>query len=123
MSLHDALPISDVNSDGWDDIYIGGARRQSGALCLQQADGTFAEKEVAAFDEDLDYEDVDAHLPDFTGNGLPDLLVVSGGNEFTGTSEYMRPRFYINQGNGEFVRDTERMPDLYLTDPWPRLRM
>lgn len=110
-----ALAVTDVNSDGLDDIYIGGARRQSGALFLQQADGTFAEKEVAAFDEDLNYEDVDAHFADFTGNGLPDLLVVSGGNEFTGTSEYMRPRFYINQGNGEFVRDTERMPDLYLT--------
>src|SRR5690625_6441508 len=109
-----ALVVTEVNSDGLDDIYIGGARRKSGALFLQQADGTIAEKEVAAFDEDLNYEDVDAHFADFTGNGLPDLLVVSGGNEFSGTSEYMRPRFYINQGYGEFVRGTVCMQDHYL---------
>src|SRR5690625_7566732 len=48
-----ALAVTDVNSDGMDDIYIGGARRQSGALFRQQADGPLAERALAAFGDDL----------------------------------------------------------------------
>lgn len=110
-----ALAIGDVNGDGLDDFYAGGARRQNGALFLQQDNGTFLEKTIPDFEEDNPAEDVDAHFADFTGNGALDLLVVSGGNEYSGTSEYMLPRLYVNDGEGNLTRDTERIPEIFLT--------
>lgn len=110
-----ALAIGDVTGNGLDDIFAGGARRQKAVLLIQQQDGTFLEKEIPAFETDIEYEDVDAHFVDLTGNGVLDLLVVSGGNEYSGTSEYMLSRIYINDGEGNFVRDRERMPEAYLT--------
>jgi enediyne biosynthesis protein E4 len=110
-----ALAVGDVDENGLEDFYAGGARRQPGSLFIQQHDGTFIEKQVPAFETDKEYEDVDAHFADFTGNTHSDLLVVSGGNEYSGSSEYMLPRLYINDGNGNFIRDHDRLPEIYLT--------
>jgi len=110
-----ALAVGDVNGDGLEDFFVGGAKRQAGSLFIQQRDGTFKEKKVAAFQEDFVYEDVDAHLVDLTGDGKLDLLVVSGGNEYSGASEYMQPRLYVNDGAGNFSRDLDRLPRIRLT--------
>ena len=110
-----AIAVADVNGDGLDDIYAGGAKRQPSKLFLQNEAGTFEEKPVASFQNDYIYEDVDAVFEDFDGDGDQDLLVVSGGNEYYGNSEYMLPRLYWNNGNGNFVRDRESLPDLFIT--------
>lgn len=110
-----ALAVADVNGNGRDDFFAGGARNQTGSLYLQQADGTFLKASLSVFETEDQYEDVDAVFADFTGNGAPDLLVVSGGNEYSGTSEYMMPRLYINDGDGNFTRDRDRLPEIYLT--------
>src|SRR2546425_6337306 len=36
-----ALAIGDVDGDGRDDIYVGGAKWQAGRLFIQRRDGTF----------------------------------------------------------------------------------
>lgn len=110
-----ALAVGDVDGDRLDDLFLGGAKRQPGFLFIQQRDGTFEMKEVAAFREDFNYEDVDARFADFTGDGSPDLLIVSGGNEYSDRSEYMLPRLYVNDGAGNFSRDRERLPEIWLT--------
>lgn len=110
-----ALAVGDVIGNGLEDFYAGGARRQAGELYIQNEDGTFSQQQVTAFKKDREFEDVDAHFADFTGNGFPDLLVVSGGNEYSGTSEYLLPRLYINDGSGNFSRDSDRLPQIYLT--------
>jgi hypothetical protein len=110
-----ALATGDVNRDGLEDLFVGGAKRQPGSLFIQQQDGTFKEKKVAAFQEDFIYEDVDAHFVDFTGDGNLDLLVVSGGNEYSALSEYMLSRLYVNDGAGNFRRDPDRLPRVRLT--------
>ena len=110
-----ALAVGDVDGDGLDDLFVGGAKRQPSALFIQRQDGTFEARDVAAFGEDSTHEDVDAHLVDFTGDGSLDLLVVSGGNEYSGDSEYMLPRLYVNDGAGNLSRDRGRLPEIHLT--------
>lgn len=106
-----AVAIADVNGNGLEDIYFGGAHGFDGKLFLQQSDGTFTELRQPAFLEDRDSEDVDAIFFDATGNGLPDLYVVSGGNEYAGEATQLLDRLYINTGNGEFRRSMNSLPD------------
>ena len=110
-----ALAVADVNGDGLDDFYAGGAKLQPGELYVQDKSGGFTRREIVEFQNDSTYEDVDAHFEDFDGDGDQDLFVVSGGNEYYGTSEYMMPRLYVNDGEGNFVRNTDAVPNMYLT--------
>jgi enediyne biosynthesis protein E4 len=106
-----AMAFADVNGNGLDDLYLGGARGFQGRLLLQQSDGSFTESEQSDFFTDRASEDVDAIFFDATGNGKPDLFVVSGGNEYSGESEELLDRLYINDGNGNFTRSLNSVPD------------
>lgn len=97
-----ALAVGDVNGDGLEDIYFGGARNQSAELYLQQKDGSFANHNVPDFEKLKLAEDVDAVFIDITNNGHLDLYVVSGGNEFAEGQLYNFDRVYINDGKGNF---------------------
>ena len=107
-----ALAVGDVNGDGLDDIYIGGAKWQPGRLYIQQRDGTFRASTQPALQADSLMEDVDAIFFDANGDGHPDLYVVSGGNEFWGDADALQDRLYINDGKGNFHRDTTALPRL-----------
>ncbi|MBA3341677.1 MAG: VCBS repeat-containing protein, partial [Gemmatimonadaceae bacterium] len=87
-----ALAIGDVNGDGLDDIYAGGAKWQAGRLLIQTRDGRFRPGSEAVFRADSLPEDVDATFFDANGDRHPDLYVVSGGNEFWGNAEALRDR-------------------------------
>ncbi|MEX2601607.1 MAG: VCBS repeat-containing protein [Balneolaceae bacterium] len=109
-----ALAVGDINGDGLDDLFIGGARWQAGSLYLQSENSKFTLVQQNLFYEDRESEDVDAIFFDATGNGLPDLYVVSGGGELTGISEALKDRLYINNGDGRFTKSTGRLPDIYM---------
>src|SRR5438093_1668577 len=107
-----ALAIGDVNGDGLDDIYVGGAKWQARRLFLQQHDGTFRMSPQPAFQADSLSEDVDAVFFDANGDGHADLYVVSGGNEFEKDDAALQDRLYLNDGHGHFYRDTLALPRL-----------
>jgi hypothetical protein len=108
-----ALAAGDVNGDGLDDIYVGGAKWQAGRLFLQQRDGTFRADEQPALQADSLSEDVDAVFFDANGDGHPDLYVASGGNEFWGDAPALQDRLYVNDGHGRLRRDTLALPDVF----------
>jgi enediyne biosynthesis protein E4 len=109
-----ALAVGDVDGDGLDDIYVGGAKWQAGRLLLQRRDGSFRTSPglERLFRADSLSEDVDAVFFDANGDGRPDLYVVSGGNEFWGEDAALQDRLYVNDGGGRFHRDTLALPRL-----------
>ncbi|MEO8910598.1 MAG: VCBS repeat-containing protein [Gemmatimonadaceae bacterium] len=108
-----ALAVADVNGDGLDDIYVGGAKWQPGRIYLQAKDGTFHASSQPALVADSLAEDVDAIFFDANGDGHPDLFVVSGGNEFWGNADALRPRLYMNDGKGNFTRAATAIPEIF----------
>lgn len=107
-----ALAKADVNGDGLEDLYVGGAIGQAGKLYLQQPDGTFKESNSNAWQADVESEDVKALFFDADGDGDADLYVVSGGNEYTDGSPEFTDRIYINDGKGNFTKRNGALPNM-----------
>lgn len=99
-----AAAVGDFNGDGLDDLFLGGAKWKEASLLAQSASGKFVPTRQPAIAVDSTYEDVDAAFFDADGDKDLDLIVVSGGNEFSGQSEYRNSRLYINDGKGSFSR-------------------
>src|SRR5438046_6532545 len=63
------LAVADVNGDGLDDMFIGGAKGQAGKLLIQQPDGRFVSTNERLFDADAGSEDIGAVFFDADGDG------------------------------------------------------
>lgn len=94
----------DFNSDGYDDFFLGGAKYQSGRIFLGSKLGQFSMVANPDFELDKNFEDVDATLFDFDGDGDKDLYVVSGGGEYMELDSNLSDRIYLNEGGGNFKR-------------------
>ena len=105
-----AIISADMNGDGILDIYIGGARDQAARLFLGSVSGAFNIKKTPDFDTDAKYEDVDAVLIDFDGDGDKDIYVISGGSDNNELDKSLEDRIYINNGNGIFRRIPISLP-------------
>lgn len=103
------IAVGDVNGDGLDDFYIGGASGYSGSFFIQNSNKHFTEKKL---DFDIDQEDIDVLLFDADQDKDLDLYVVSGGASYPkGSSEY-QDRLYLNDGNGNFTKDITALPSM-----------
>ena len=111
-----ALAVADVNGDGRDDVFVGGAKWQTPRLYIQRSDGQFAASDSSAFQPNARAEDVDAAFFDADGDGDPDLYVVSGGGEFWGQADALRDRLYLNDGTGAFTQATDALPNSFVTN-------
>jgi hypothetical protein len=110
-----ALAIADVNRDGLDDIFIGGSRGYKNAVFLQQRTGHFKKSIQPQLDIDSTYEDIDASWVDVNNDKHIDLVIASGGNEYYGYDEHLRPRVYLNDGKAQFTGSNHAFDSLYLT--------
>lgn len=107
-----AVAIADVNGDGFEDVYLGGAKDFSGKLFLQTNSGNFSKKEILDFEVDKTHEDTDAVFFDANGDGNLDLYVVSGGNETKANTQNYLDRMYFGDGKGNFSRIRNVMPTI-----------
>ncbi len=110
-----ALARADVNKDGREDLFIGGAKLQAGALFLQQEDGSFIASSAAAFRKDIIHEDIDAAFFDADGDADLDLYVVSGGYDFLPEDLALQDRLYLNDGAGNFERAPQALPRMLIS--------
>ena len=104
------VAVGDVNGDGLDDFFIGGARGQPSALYRQHSDGTFSATTESLFVADSISEDLGAAFFDANGDGHLDLYVVTGGNEYSILASALADRLYLGDGRGNFTRSTGRLP-------------
>lgn len=110
-----ALAVADINGDALEDFFIGGSRRNPGAVYIQDAKGQFKALPQSALLLDSLYEDVDAVWTDINRDGFPDLIAASGGNEYFGQDKHLLPRVYINNGKGNLTRMPDAIQGIYTT--------
>ena len=102
-ALGACVSVSDVNNDGWDDLYFTSSRfGTSNALYLNQHDGTFkdvsADAGVGALNRPNEGVSMGAVWGDYDNDGNEDLLVYKWGY----------PQLLHNLGNGKFEDVTEQ---------------
>jgi len=105
-----ALAVADINGDGFDDFYLGGAMGSPGFIYIQNGK-IFQPIKLPSFERDANYEDIGAEFFDVDGDGDLDLYVASGGGGDVELDASLRQdRIYLNLGNGLFERDEQRLP-------------
>jgi len=100
----------DINNDGLDDLFFGGAAGFRGEVYGQNKQGGFEKVDVKVFDRTKISEDVDCALFDANGDGNLDLYVASGGNEFNPYGSEMNDRLYFGHGNFDFSLVRQTLP-------------
>ena len=104
---------ADINGDGLEDIFTGGASGQASQLYIQQQNGNFSLKSNSIFDTDKASEDVAATFFDANSDGNPDLYVCSGGyGNFTPEDAALQDRLYLNDGKGNFTKAENALPGM-----------
>src|SRR5438477_7547762 len=107
------IAVADVNGDGLDDFFIGGAKGQPSALYVQRPNGSFVVTNRALFEADKISEDLGAAFFDANGDGNLDLYVVTGGSEFSDLAPALEDRLYLGDGRGTFKKTTGQLPPLF----------
>ncbi|MFQ5709726.1 MAG: VCBS repeat-containing protein, partial [bacterium] len=103
----------DVNGDGREDLFIGGAKGSAGKLLIQTASGAFRSVDDRLFQKAKISEDMGAAFFDADGDGDLDLYVVSGGNEYSTRSPALLDRLYLNDGGGHLEQAASALPKFY----------
>jgi hypothetical protein len=100
----------DLNNDGLEDFFIGGATWFSGAVYLQNSDGLFQLSNQKDLEKDNKSEDVGSLLFDADNDGDLDLYVISGSYEFPNGADQLEDRLYLNDGNAKLTRSINALP-------------
>jgi hypothetical protein len=94
-----ALALGDLNSDGKEDIFIGGSKFIPSKIYLQQ-DTVFVGQRFDGIAKDSIKEDISAAIADFNNDTKNDLFVATGGGDFFGESNALLESYYVQQDSG-----------------------
>lgn len=110
--LGPGLSAGDVNGDGLEDFFQGGAKFYSGIFYIQNQLGQFTarplEKSISV-PQKLG-EDLGSLLVDFDQDGDLDLYIARGGNEDKIGATSFQDVIYVNDGRGNFTLDALSLP-------------
>jgi len=100
------IAVGDVNGDGLEDMFVGGAYQSSGAVFIQKKKMQFEKRSLP----DNEFEDLGSILFDADGDADLDLYVVSGGSERYEEHTGYQDRLYTNDGKGNFSLAKDALP-------------
>jgi enediyne biosynthesis protein E4 len=104
------VSVGDVNGDGMDDFFMGGAKNSLGTMLVQSKDGNFMKSNINLLEEDKVSEDLASLFFDADNDKDLDLYVCSGSNEFSTSSSALSDRLYFNDGKGNFTKSKQLLP-------------
>ena len=104
------ISVADVNGDGLEDFYVGGASGHNGALFLQRAESKFSRGSLVGIDSLS--EDMGVLFFDADGDADMDLYITSGGSEHSKESPLYKDNLYLNDGSGNFSNSSTALPDI-----------
>jgi enediyne biosynthesis protein E4 len=102
------VSVADVNGDGLEDFFVGGAFNQSGQVHIQQTNGSFIAKDLVVGKKQE--EDMGSTFFDADKDGDMDLMITGGSTEFDVNSPLYAPRLYSNDGKGNFSFQNGAIP-------------
>jgi hypothetical protein len=106
------IEVADVNNDGLEDFFMGGAKNHPSQIWIQNNAGKFTAKPEPPILKDSASEDVAAAFLDADNDGDKDLYVACGGYEFNEGDPALQDRLYINDGKGNFSRKQNALPGM-----------
>lgn len=106
-----SLAKSDVNGDGLQDVFIGGAAGTAAVLYRQNGNGRFVKSTPFAASANA-HEDVAAVFFDADNDGDEDLYVASGGTAAAQDDPVYQDRLYLNNA-GTFSLAENSLPAMY----------
>jgi hypothetical protein len=100
--LGPGVAVADLNGDGRDDLFVGGATDQLGVLAVSREGGFWTRSTPPQIAWARPLEDMGVLFFDADGDGDQDLFVVSGTYEIRQDDSFLTDHLYLNNGQGSF---------------------
>ena len=108
-----AIAIGDIDGNGTEDCFFGGSFQLKGRFFVQE-NGQFTEKDLLP-DEPQEADDMGCLFFDADQDGDLDLYIASGGHEREPNTLPYQDRFYQNDGNGNFEKIENALPEILVS--------
>ena len=106
------ISVGDVNNDNNDDFFVCSPAGQSSVLFIQKGEMNFIPAASQPWSADAMSEDFESLFFDADSDGDLDLYIACGGYEHTKGSFALQDRLYFNDGDGNFTRSTDGLPNM-----------
>ncbi len=106
-----SVAAGDIDGNGEVDFVVGGSLKETTSI-FYSINGNFELQPIELHDPLLEHEDTGTLLFDADNDDDLDLYVVSGGNEIDANTAGYTDRFYLNKGDGTFIRQNNSIPSL-----------
>ncbi len=107
------IAVGDIDGNGFDDFFLGGAAGSRGMFFMQDARGNFLKDSSRMMNETAHpQEDMGVLFFDADGDGDLDLYTVSGSYELPPVGTASQDQLYFNDGKGFFSRNAAALPKI-----------